>query len=211
MAVTNGAAGVREKIKFEYGKPETVVLRFATGKEIQGAYGVEFMFSTLDDRIFFLPHEQASDLERLAQDIGQQPITILKTRGAGKGNPVYWQIKPAAQEARALALRSNGNGHHEPDEPESAMARKLRESIAAAEAKKRAEAAAQAQPAGPIAGAVVKACGRILFECLIETIDICVLGEEYARQRGVEIQFQEDSIERFAVHLSISAQDRSSR
>jgi hypothetical protein len=100
MPVVNGAANAREKVKFEYGQPVMVALKFAgKGKEVQGQFGAQFMFSTTDDRVFFVDHDIAYAIEQCPGAAEGQPIIITKTRG--KGNASYWDIRGPASRSSA--------------------------------------------------------------------------------------------------------------
>lgn len=82
--MATAAAGNREIIRFEPGKAETVVLKYAQGKEIDGKYGAQFMYTTMDGRIFFLDPDVGRALEdlRLREN---EAVAILKTKRARGG------------------------------------------------------------------------------------------------------------------------------
>jgi len=52
----------REIIRFEAGRPETIRLKYATGREITGQDGRRFMFTTTDNRVFFVDPEVAEQI-----------------------------------------------------------------------------------------------------------------------------------------------------
>jgi hypothetical protein len=77
-------------IKFEYGQPQTFALRFIEGKEVPSNFGgMRVMFSTVDERKFFVDGEDASIIEHRLLELGVRPaefITVTKVknpRGAG--------------------------------------------------------------------------------------------------------------------------------
>lgn len=87
----------REIIRFEAGRPETVRLKYSTGKEVQGRSGAQFMFTTADDRIFFLDADIASLVEKCAP--AGEPIRITKTKGPR--NTTNWDVRAGASPAPA--------------------------------------------------------------------------------------------------------------
>ncbi|HWE51414.1 MAG TPA: hypothetical protein VG273_16600, partial [Bryobacteraceae bacterium] len=87
--------GPREKIKFEYGRPETLALKFVSGKNVDGRFGPQVMFTTTDERVFYLDYEDASDVESTLAGLQVQPgqpVQITKIRhprGGGHGFQVH--------------------------------------------------------------------------------------------------------------------------
>ncbi len=88
MATASRAS--REIIRFEPGRPETVALKFSEGKEIAGQYGVQYMYTTTDDRIFFLDPDVARSLDELGVGRGEE-VRIGKTRRPKGGYD--WEIE----------------------------------------------------------------------------------------------------------------------
>lgn len=82
----------REIIRFEAGRPETVRLKYATGKEVQGRGGPQFLFTTVDDRIFFVDPEVARSIQQCGVS-GDEPVTITKYKGPK--NTVNWDVRKA--------------------------------------------------------------------------------------------------------------------
>jgi hypothetical protein len=183
----------REIIRFEYGRTETVCLKFATGKEVQGRGGPQFMFTTVDDRIFFVDHDIAYNIEHCGAPLGE-PIMITRTKGPR--NTVNWDVRPVnavPKPAPAPAPVSSG-----PD-----LTEKLELSIARVQAAK----TAAAEPPKSIPDLF----GEMLAACGIAAIQATSLMEGYARENGLTLRFDAGAIERMAVSLFISWDRRSSR
>lgn len=53
----------REIIRFDWGKPEVMRLKYATGRQVNGKAGPQIMFTTVDDRICFLDFDIANRIE----------------------------------------------------------------------------------------------------------------------------------------------------
>jgi hypothetical protein len=97
--MATSAMAAREIIRFEAGRPETVCLKYGKGKEVNGAGGPQFMFSTLDNRIFFIDPDVAWNIEQCPGAANGEPITI--TRSKGPRNTINWDIRPAVAGGRA--------------------------------------------------------------------------------------------------------------
>ena len=59
-----------EIIKFKPGVPVPVALKFDTGKNCDGKFGPQVQYTTVDDGIFWLDPEPASDVEREMKRLG---------------------------------------------------------------------------------------------------------------------------------------------
>lgn len=81
-----------EKIKFEYGQPLELALKFNNGKNVAGKFGDQVLFTTVDDTVFYLDPEPASEVEHQLDELGIKPrefFRILKTKHARGGGSSF--------------------------------------------------------------------------------------------------------------------------
>lgn len=97
----------RETVAFDANVPVEIRLRFADGKVVNGMYSDRMMYTTVDDRVFFLDPDVARQIPELKIQPGE-PFLICKQRGTGKGRPIYWKIwRAPAEESATVAEESS--------------------------------------------------------------------------------------------------------
>jgi len=97
---------VSEIIRFEPNVPVEVALKFADGRDVEGQYGPQKMFSCTDGRVFYVNSAVAEKITAAGIQ-PRQPLRICKRQS---GRTTEWQIepvaapKPAPTAAAAIAL-----------------------------------------------------------------------------------------------------------
>lgn len=84
-----------EKVKFETNIWQEVALRYPDGKNLQNEYGPSVMFSTIDNRVIFLPVPAAEKVRALKLAPGARiDIRKAEVNGANGTKPhIEWQVK----------------------------------------------------------------------------------------------------------------------
>lgn len=80
------------KIKFEYGQPLELALKFNNGKNVEGRFGDQVLFTTVDDTVFYLDPEPASEVEHQLDELGikaREFFRIIKTKHARGGGSSF--------------------------------------------------------------------------------------------------------------------------
>jgi hypothetical protein len=89
-----------EKITFQPNVIETVALKFPDGKLVEGRYGDQMFYSTLDNRGMYLDMDVATKINLLDVRKGDS-ICICKRWSGKKGDPIQWDVwRPEAAEQR---------------------------------------------------------------------------------------------------------------
>ena len=123
-----------DKINFQTNLPVELALQFLQGKPVDSQFGgVQHLFSTTDNRVFFVSEMVGSiiadQLKKLSVQKGE-PIEICKaevTQGRGRKS-IQWIVKKVGA---APGEQANGTfaAQTTPRAPESALERQLRQSI----------------------------------------------------------------------------------
>jgi hypothetical protein len=83
----------REKIEFQKNVPVEVQLAYATGREMEDhGYGVSFMYTATDERVFFA----SATLNQKLQALGvkaREPIQICLRNNKETGNKNVWEVR----------------------------------------------------------------------------------------------------------------------
>lgn len=98
MAAPQQAQPRRAEVEFPPNVAVTVTMKYAQPRTVAGQFGERFMFSTCDNRVFFLDPEVAGQIA--AQGINvREPFTITRQTDGKKGSPVTWQVARLAAAA----------------------------------------------------------------------------------------------------------------
>lgn len=81
----------REIVEFPPNVPITVSMRYAQPKLVSGQYGERFMYTTADNRIFFLDAPVAARITELGINV-RENFSITKRSSGKAGEPVSWEI-----------------------------------------------------------------------------------------------------------------------
>ncbi|MBV9446607.1 MAG: hypothetical protein JO345_12030 [Streptosporangiaceae bacterium] len=171
----------REIIRFEAGRPETIRLKYATGREISGQYGPQVMFTTVDNRIFFVDPEVAGQIADAGIGEGE-PFRLIKCRRPKGG--WAWEIERMA----GGVWKPAAEVQPEPPAPEPPYP-------PAADASVRAEAPP-----------VVTTAQAKLLAALCVAIDSACEAQAYAARKGMPLNFTGEDIRCFANTILINAE-----
>jgi hypothetical protein len=189
MATASAPVPPREKIRFEFGQPVTLILKYPQGKEVAGQYGPQFFYTTLDERVFYVDPDIGYQIEKCPGAAEGAPITIMKCKGPR--NATNWEIRPAVTNGpRAVVYAQPAQ------QPPSELETRLEASIAHAQARRNPEPQQQ-----PVTTAQAK-----LLAALCVAIDCCVEAEAYAKRRGLPLGFSSEDVRCFANTIVINAE-----
>jgi hypothetical protein len=208
--MATGVLPQREIIKFEAGRPEVVCLKYATGKTVSGLYGDQAMYTTVDNRVFYVDFDVADLIDRCGVPAGE-PIQITKHRGAK--NAGYWDVRAAGTATGARPAYLAPVPVSQPSSstaPTSVLEQQLKDSIAklATVAQNSREKLSQEPAAAP---SMPEYLGNLLAECGIAAINASARIESHGIEAGMELQFDQGAIERMSVTLFIETCKRGAR
>lgn len=147
---------MREIIRFETNVPVTVTLKYPEGKEMDGRFGPQVMFTTDDDRLFFLNPPEASRLHALR--LKAEPVTICKRAvQQGRKKSLFWEIEREQVSPKPVV---------------ATPAPAVPTAVATGDV-------SSSRPQGTITT-------RQLASVLIASIDALILARDYARSKGLE-------------------------
>ena len=189
--------------------PAEVALKFRDGREVEGAYGPQVMFTLVDGRKIYLNPGPAERIRELGLRPGEF-FTICKRQT--NGNSVRWEV------TRLDPPAANGNGHARREHaapPAPAYASNLERQLAnsiehVASRKANGHANGHANGNGAAASALAPAVslhGAAMTAALRVSIDALAEARSYAKRRhGVEVDFTSEDIRTVAATLFIQVQ-----
>lgn len=163
-------------IRFETNVPVVAALKFAEGLKVEGKYGDQIMYTTVDDQKMYLDPTVAENIKELGIQRGERIRITKKEVRNGTRRAIEWQVERADEPAP----RSN-----------SEVMRNLREQQHAAPAPAPQPAAAPLGSANLMAAAVMQA------------VEAAKAGEEHAKQLGMTFKFTEQHLSSFACTIYI--------
>lgn len=219
-------SGGREKIRFEYGRPEILALQFTTGRSVAGRFGDQVMYTTTDDRIFFLDVEDAEAVETSVADMqiaAGEPFQLTKVRyPRGEGHGFEVRRMSAPLNTRRPAASTTGQSYTErvqprvpdpptpfdaPDELSDQLARSVR--IAQQGARPRAPIAIEDERRRLAPPAVSKESlqtaddlapeAELIYQSFVPAIDAIAKVQKYAEARGLRLSFGEEDVRAVAI------------
>jgi stage V sporulation protein SpoVS len=179
-------------IRFQANEPETFGLRFPEGKEVEGRFGAQVMFSTVDGRIFFVDVPVAARIHAMRLSEGEVITITKRSVKDGRKQSIKWEIERTAD--------------FEPVEVEPEQKPVEVEPVQKPALATLAPAASSKDHSTSNTNIVT----RSLAGALCSAIDAVLLAAEYAKSRGVDavvvIDFNAEDIRTLANTALISMQ-----
>ncbi len=104
-------------VKIQPNKPIIVNLMYASAKEKNGKYGIDFQYTLENGDALFLPPIAHEEIQKLHAGAGE-PFTLLKT--IGQGNQAVWKVERITQPSGPEKAEPN-----RPTEPNGRIAPKF--------------------------------------------------------------------------------------
>lgn len=189
-------ASVFPKVRFEYGVPETLALKYVAPKAVDGGWGPQFMWTCTDERKMYLDAEDGADVDRRLTELGVRPgqmIEITKVRHP-RGGGHSFRVELAGELAE-----------------ETPLAAKLSQSLAAVRSGERPrapeaiadEARRTAAPEPAMNPASVK-----MLAAFAVAIDALAEAQAYAERKSLRVAFSAEDVRCVALSVYISGERR---
>jgi hypothetical protein len=105
------ATGQRETVEFDPNVTQRIALKYQTGRVVNGRNGNRVMFTTADDKVFFLDE----DVAQLIYDLGLKPRAPFTVCRRQSGKAVAWEVSRLGEQPdgtfaveRLPATKTNG-------------------------------------------------------------------------------------------------------
>jgi hypothetical protein len=113
---------MRETLRFQPNVPEVVALAFAEGREVEGRFGNQVMFTLEDDRVMYLDPPVAEKLKELGIRKGQEFQVVKREIVDGKRRSFEWKIEAVKLAAAAPPAAKREKAAAQPETPERVQA-----------------------------------------------------------------------------------------
>lgn len=169
-----------EIIRFQTNVPEELALKYATGKDVEGRYGPQVMFTLTDDRVMYVVPVVAERIEELGLRPGERFSICKREVKQGRKAGVEWTVQRV-------------------DPPGSVVT-----APAASSAPVPIRAAQQETASNPTAD-WISHNSMLLTGMLCASIDAYANAQRYAASLGLQYQFNEEDIRAAALTLFIQS------
>jgi len=187
-----------ENLRFQMNVAEEVALKFRDGRDVEGRYGPQVMFTLTDDRKMYLDPNVADSVRELGLEPGERISIVKRPVRQGRKQVVEWEVRRVDPAGVSGAY----------DEPETRLERDLRGSIDEAERRKaetQSPGAASAYTA-PSLASIVSLHAATMTTMLRASVDALMSVESYAKkQHGIKLHFNEEDVRTVAATLYIQA------
>ena len=177
----NGTSSRSRIVRFDTNIPQEVSLRFAQGKEVEGQYGAQFLYSLEGDQIMYVSPKVADRIGELNIEPGERFSICKREVKNGNGRKIEWEVKrvdPPRQQVQAAAAASVQTVQAIPNNPntDNAITR------------------------SPI---VHTQLSEYLGGILVGVIDAIRMAQEYGAAKGVHLKFNEQQVQALATTVYI--------
>ena len=181
-----------DKVQFQTNIPVEVTLKYGDGKEVNGQYGDQVLYTLTDGRVMYVPPIVKRRIEELGIGRGELFTLTKAEKKSGTRRTIEWLVDagdrgekpprgnvPAATGQRPLQPRNgaaavgNGNGQ-------------------------RANSTHDAK------GFLVTTHGQLLLQSLAAAVDVAAATERYAAAAGVEVQFTSEDLREIGLRIYAS-------
>lgn len=172
-----------EKVKLETNVPVELAFKYDSGKPVNGQFGDQVLYTTVDDRALYADPSLARAIEGLGVGRGEVVILCKKEVRAGNRKSIEYQAWLPGQAAPGLGPR--------PAAPEA---------TALVSAPRTAVAAPAAAPvAAPVPTVPMNGNGDSALDVALRfTIDALDRAEKYAATKGMSIRFEAEDVRTMA-------------
>jgi hypothetical protein len=175
-----------EILRFDFNVPVEVALKYATGKDVEGRYGPQVMYSLVDGRVMYVDPLVADRITDLEIGAGERFSICKRERKDGRKKGVEWaicRVDPKADFAGADAVTS---------------------APLAVAAQVASSSQTSPDPSTQLA-AFIDHNALILTGFLCASIDACENARRYAAERNLAVEFNEEDFRSLASTLYIQA------
>jgi hypothetical protein len=183
-----------EKIQFQTNVPIAVALKYNDGKEVNGQYGDQVLYTLTDGRIMYVPPIVKKKIDGLGIGRGEQ-FTITKAeKKNGTRRTIEWVVAtdsggdrkperrdqqpngtaPTQRHGGAVSTPANGNGH-------------------------------RSSPRIDAKGFLVTGQGQFLLQALAAAVDVAAATERYATACGLDLQFTSEDLREIGLSIYTSS------
>lgn len=178
-----------DKVQFQTNVPVEVALKYNDGKEVNGQYGDQVLYTLTDGRVMYVPPIVKRRIDQLGIGRGELFTLTKAEKKNGTRRTIEWLIaagERGERETRTRDQQVTGREHRNGA---------AREAVAG---NGHARAPSESSDAK---GFLVTGQGQFLLQALAAAVDAAVRTERYATACGVELQFTSEDVREIGLRI----------
>lgn len=185
---------MREQLRFQTNVPETVVLAFPDGLQVEGRFGDQFLYTWEDDRVSYLVPAVREKLQGLGVGQGDAVTICKRETKAGNRRSIEWIVQRASEPAPPQAAKPEGGAAHK--ETLGSQPQSISKTDGTGNGKGHVQTPYTATGAGDF-----------LLSALVNSVDILLAVQQYARTKGLDLPFTIEDVRALAITAFINARE----
>jgi hypothetical protein len=177
-----------DKVTFQTNVPVEVALKYGDGKDVNGQYGDQVLYTLMDGRVMYVPPIVRKQIEDLGIGRGDLFTVTKAEKKNGARRTIEWQV---AANGRTASQRS---GESVGDDGRSAGTGPGKRPLD--------------QPSGNgLTGRAVPAGAdaQFLKQALVLAVDAVAEAERYAGTHGISLQFTSEDVREIGLRIYVNA------
>ena len=178
-----------DKVQFQTNIPVEVALKYGDGKEVNGQYGDQVLYTLTDGRVMYVPPIVKRRIEELGIGRGELFTLTKAEKKNGTRRTIEWLV--AARERGEKPARGSvpATTGQRPTQPRNGGA------VSGNGNGQRANSTSDAK------GFLVTNHGQLLLQSLAVAVDVAAATERYAAASGAELQFTSEDVREIGLRI----------
>jgi len=179
---------MNDKVQFQTNVPVEVALKYNDGKEVNGQYGDQVLYTLTDGRAMYVPPIVKRKIDELGIGRGELFTLTKAEKKNGTRRTIEWLVSAGERGERDVqtsAQEVNGRQRNGA----------AGEAIAGNGHTRRPSASSGAK------GFLVTAQGQFLLQALAAAVDAAATTERYASTSGLELQFTSEDVREIGLRI----------
>ena len=179
---------MNDKVQFQTNVPVEVALKYNDGKEVNGQYGDQVLYTLTDGRVMYVPPIVKRRIDELGIGRGELFTLTKAEKKNGTRRTIEWLVTTGGPRERAGQTTQELNGRQRRNGA-------AREAVAGNGHVRRASTSSDAK------GFLVTGQGQFLLQALAAAVDAAATTERYATACGMELQFTSEDVREIGLRI----------
>jgi len=178
-----------DKVQFQTNVPVEVALKYNDGKEVNGQYGDQVLYTLTDGRVMYVPPIVKRRIDELGIERGELFTLTKAEKKNGTRRTIEWLVAPGECGERQGQTR------------DQQVTERERRNGAAGQAVAGNGHVRRSTASGDAKGFLVTGQGQFLLQSLAAAVDAAATTERYATACGVELQFTSEDVREIGLRI----------
>lgn len=178
-----------DKVQFQTNIPVELALKYGDGKEVNGQYGDQILYTLTDGRVMYVPPIVKRRIEELGIGRGELFTLTKAEKKNGTRRTIEWVVAAGERGDRQRQERVDPSNGQRPAQPRNGA-------VVPANGNGH-----RANSTNDTKGFLVTSHGQLLLQSLAAAVDVAAATERYAAASGVELQFTSEDLREIGLRI----------